>query len=125
MHFLSDEIPIRYAVRLKFIESLNKWETNSRLKEVHDIYLQSFKDMRMVSWDNGAEFRRMLMNVKTRHANVITLVLMGVQRLKVQFLFFFRTRVKRYWKIKNMNKLLTKSNSIYLRLKIEIIFFDR
>ena len=88
-HFLSDEIPIRYAVRLKFIESLNKWETNSRLKEVHDIYLQSFKDMRMVSWDNGAEFRRMLMNVKTRHANVITLVLMGVQRLKVQFVFFF------------------------------------
>ena len=83
-HFLSDEIPIRYAVRLKFIESLNKWETNPRLKEVHNIYLQSFKAMRMVSWDNGAEFRRMLMDVKTRHANVITLVLIGVQNLKVR-----------------------------------------
>ena len=55
-HFLSDEIPIRYAVRLKFIESLNKWETNPRLKEVHNIYLQSFKKVSIYFWKFSFRF---------------------------------------------------------------------
>ena len=36
----------------------------------------------MVSWDDSKQFREMLLNVKSRHANIINLVLMGMKTLK-------------------------------------------
>jgi len=43
---LITELPVRYAHRIKLIQSIPKWHSSDQLRMVRNLYVQSFKDLR-------------------------------------------------------------------------------
>ncbi|CBZ55669.1 Pyruvate dehydrogenase kinase, isoenzyme 2,related [Neospora caninum Liverpool] len=71
--FLSVELPVRFATRIKQIEA------------VRQLYVESFKQLRMCTWTNKAEFAKLLKNLKRRHAPIAPLLVTGMRNLKRRF----------------------------------------
>lgn len=90
---LMHELPVRYAHRIKLLESVPNWNENEQLCEVHDKYQESFVDLRLLletqQHSRSAsktvlsssrhdpfleEFRRTLTKIKERHRYTVKLM---------------------------------------------------
>eukprot|EP00397_Hematodinium_sp_SG-2012_P038719 GEMP01042162.1.p1 GENE.GEMP01042162.1~~GEMP01042162.1.p1 ORF type:complete len:454 (-),score=75.43 GEMP01042162.1:197-1558(-) len=72
---LSEELPVRYAHRIKLLESVPNWKEKKGIAEVRAKYIQSFKDLRTTdSTDDHAAFVDVLRRIRMRHVNTTKLV---------------------------------------------------
>ncbi|PHJ17738.1 pyruvate dehydrogenase kinase [Cystoisospora suis] len=80
--FLSVELPVRFASRIKQIEALPMFNEERLVLQVRQLYVESFKQLRMCSWSNKEDFARLLKNLKRRHAPIAPLLVTGMRNLK-------------------------------------------
>eukprot|EP00923_Selenidium_pygospionis_P027053 GHVN01048569.1.p1 GENE.GHVN01048569.1~~GHVN01048569.1.p1 ORF type:complete len:269 (+),score=21.91 GHVN01048569.1:35-841(+) len=83
--FLYDELPVRFATRIKLLESIKNFETEPFLLHTRNLYVESFKQMRMADSGQVEDFTMMLKNLKKRHANVIPLLITGIRELRSRY----------------------------------------
>ncbi|KEP60093.1 UNVERIFIED_CONTAM: pyruvate dehydrogenase kinase, putative [Hammondia hammondi] len=83
--FLSVELPVRFASRIKQIEAVPLFHQEQLIIQVRQLYVESFKQLRMCAWRNKDEFRKLLKNLKRRHAPIAPLLVTGLRNLKKRF----------------------------------------
>merc|ERR1719330_1192078 len=70
---LHEELPVRYAQRIKMLEALPNWETQKAIVHVRGMYIKSFKELRLTD-PEPAKFGEMLRKIKKRHMHTNLLV---------------------------------------------------
>jgi len=73
-YLLHEELPVRYAQRIKMLEALPSWEQVQSIQLVRNMYVQSFKELRMADPAQPVAFIEQLKTVKKRHAHTNLLV---------------------------------------------------
>lgn len=71
---LHEELPVRYAQRIKMLESLPHWHETRSIKLVRQMYLTSFKELRLADPTQPQIFQKQLQNIKKRHSHTNLLV---------------------------------------------------
>ncbi|CAJ1389759.1 unnamed protein product [Effrenium voratum] len=71
---LHEELPVRYARRISMLESLPEWRGNPSIRHVRDMYIKSFKELRMADQLRDSELRQCLAKIKNRHSRTNLLV---------------------------------------------------
>uniref|UniRef100_A0A7S0DMG0 Protein-serine/threonine kinase n=1 Tax=Amorphochlora amoebiformis TaxID=1561963 RepID=A0A7S0DMG0_9EUKA len=86
--FLHRELPVRYAVRAKEFELAPSWIKTEPFKQISDMYIQCFLDLRSMDEPSTADSEErlceILRNHKARLALVISLLSEGVTELRVK-----------------------------------------
>jgi len=77
------EIPVRFAARIKQLETLPGWEEIPEIAEIRNIFATSFKSIRMVRPDSP-DFIQVIKDLKERHALVVPTLSMGIRHLLSQ-----------------------------------------
>ncbi|CEM00650.1 unnamed protein product [Vitrella brassicaformis CCMP3155] len=80
--FIHEELPVRFAARLKQLESLQGYQDIPLLMRVKSTYSESFKQLRMSNWEDEREFTRVIQSVKKRHSHVVPQLVMGIRQLR-------------------------------------------
>lgn len=83
--FLHKELPVRFASRIKQLETLPNFHLDSHILHCKNIYTESFKQLRTCNWREEEEFARTLGNLKRRHANIVPILVTGVRNLEERF----------------------------------------
>mmetsp|Transcript_2886 Transcript_2886/g.6247 ORF Transcript_2886/g.6247 Transcript_2886/m.6247 type:complete len:416 (-) Transcript_2886:246-1493(-) len=78
------ELPFRFAARIEHIEAVTGWEQQLELQQLHEIFLDSFSELRMseppgteecpLSVSDLKEYTEVIRNVRTRHRPVVALL---------------------------------------------------
>jgi len=78
------ELPIRYAQRILQIEGLPGWEAAPELVEVHRLYSENFKDIRLVDLDmeDLEPFTSVIETIKGRMKEVIPMLATSMRNLQ-------------------------------------------
>jgi len=78
------ELPIRFAQRIQQIEELPGWSSMPELVEVHGLYSQSFRDLRLVELNSRSlvHFTEVIQGLKDRMRRVIPLLASGMRNAK-------------------------------------------
>jgi len=71
---LHEELPVRFAQRILMLESLPDWHKRPQVTDVRQMYVQSFKELRMADPSESDAFAARLHNIKKRHAHTNLLV---------------------------------------------------
>lgn len=71
---LHEELPVRFAQRILMLESLPDWHRRNVITEVRQMYVRSFKELRMANPEDAAGFPVQIFNIKKRHAHTNLLV---------------------------------------------------
>jgi len=71
---MHEEVAINFAKRIKMLRSLPDWEQRGQIRTVHKMYMQSFKQLRLVEPENLEEFTDVIRLVKDRHSRTNLLV---------------------------------------------------
>lgn len=71
---LHEELPVRYAHRIKMLESLPRWHEKKSITHVRQMYVTSFKELRLADPRQPEDFRKQLENIKNRHCQTNLLV---------------------------------------------------
>ncbi|CAK9053619.1 unnamed protein product [Durusdinium trenchii] len=71
---LNEELPVRYARRISMLEALPEWQTKESIRHVREMYVKSFKELRMVDHLSEFELRLCLAKIKRRHCRTNLLV---------------------------------------------------
>lgn len=71
---LHDELPVRYAQRIKMLESLPAWDKRGSITHVRQMYVISFKELRLADPNQPEVFQQQLMTIKKRHLHTNLLV---------------------------------------------------
>jgi len=71
---LHEELPVRFAQRILMLESLPDWHKRSVISQVRQMYVRSFKELRMADPANNDAFATQIYNIKKRHAHTNLLV---------------------------------------------------
>mmetsp|Transcript_77719 Transcript_77719/g.219788 ORF Transcript_77719/g.219788 Transcript_77719/m.219788 type:complete len:422 (-) Transcript_77719:319-1584(-) len=79
---LQEELPVRYAHRIKMLELLPGWEQKLSITHVRGMYLQSFKEIREHASGHSERFQSLLWDMLKRHSH--TNMVMGGIRKYVQ-----------------------------------------
>lgn len=79
-----NELPIRYAQRILQIEELDGWKTCPQLVEVHRLYSENFRDLRLVELNVNAlePFTSLVEKIKGRMRPVIPQLATGMRALQ-------------------------------------------
>eukprot|EP00930_Biecheleria_cincta_P056773 TRINITY_DN42831_c0_g1_i1.p1 TRINITY_DN42831_c0_g1~~TRINITY_DN42831_c0_g1_i1.p1 ORF type:complete len:434 (-),score=68.80 TRINITY_DN42831_c0_g1_i1:84-1385(-) len=79
-----NELPIRYAQRILQIEGLQGWKTCPQLVEVHRLYSENFRDLRLVELNVNAlePFTSLIEKIKGRMRPVIPQLATGMRALQ-------------------------------------------
>eukprot|EP00929_Paragymnodinium_shiwhaense_P103877 TRINITY_DN67711_c0_g1_i1.p1 TRINITY_DN67711_c0_g1~~TRINITY_DN67711_c0_g1_i1.p1 ORF type:complete len:481 (+),score=115.42 TRINITY_DN67711_c0_g1_i1:62-1504(+) len=64
---LHEELPVRFAQRIKMLEALPDWESKVSIAIVRQMYVTSFKELRMADPNHPEQFHNQIKNVKQRH----------------------------------------------------------
>uniref|UniRef100_A0A6V3P697 Protein-serine/threonine kinase n=1 Tax=Lotharella globosa TaxID=91324 RepID=A0A6V3P697_9EUKA len=84
--FLYKELPVRYAIRAKEFELAPSWIKTQPFKQISDMYMQCFLDLRSAQEPNSARAEEKLCEVLSSHkerlALVISLLAEGATELK-------------------------------------------
>lgn len=70
---LHEELPVRYAQRIKMLEALPGWEKTTSIAIVRGMYITSFKELRMAD-PRSPDFNERLRRIKKRHSHTNLLV---------------------------------------------------
>jgi pyruvate dehydrogenase kinase 2/3/4 len=76
------EIPKRFAGRLKQIEDVPGWQDDDDLSKLHDIYLQSFLELRLAEPDDLVPLTAVVRRLKDRQAIVFPKVSRVIRKWK-------------------------------------------
>ncbi|CAK9068131.1 [Pyruvate dehydrogenase (acetyl-transferring)] kinase [Durusdinium trenchii] len=78
------ELPIRYAQRILQIEALPEWQASRELVEVHRLYSENFKDIRLVELDvkELEPFTEVIETIKGRMKEVIPMLATAMRNLQ-------------------------------------------
>jgi len=71
---LHEELPVRYAQRIRMLESLPEWQHKRSIAHVRQMYVTSFKELRLADPTDPEAFQNQLGNIKKRHAHTNLLV---------------------------------------------------
>eukprot|EP00928_Gymnodinium_smaydae_P088798 TRINITY_DN72846_c0_g1_i1.p1 TRINITY_DN72846_c0_g1~~TRINITY_DN72846_c0_g1_i1.p1 ORF type:complete len:488 (-),score=46.89 TRINITY_DN72846_c0_g1_i1:66-1529(-) len=71
---LHDELPVRFAQRIKMLEELPGWKDRAPIACVREMYVTSFKELRMADPDESVRFMILLRKIKNRHMYTTLLV---------------------------------------------------
>lgn len=72
--FLHDELPVRFAQRIRMLEDLPAWQSKVSIASVRQMYMTSFKELRLADPREPAQFQAQLRNIKERHEQTNLLV---------------------------------------------------
>jgi len=73
-HFLHEELPVRFAQRIKMLEALPEWESQGAISSVRRMYLTSFKELRLANPAQSTAFQEQIQKIKERHSQTNLLV---------------------------------------------------
>lgn len=73
-HLLHEELPVRYAQRIKMLEALPDWRGTRSIAHVRQMYITSFKELRLADPRKPDEFQEQLRLIKKRHSHTNLLV---------------------------------------------------
>lgn len=78
-----EELPQRFAHRLKHMENLENWQRCEELVKVHEVFAESFRDLRLVEPTdaNLPEYSEVINKLRERHKAVVPLLGQAIQRL--------------------------------------------
>jgi len=78
-----EELPQRFAHRLKHMENLENWQRCHELVKVHEVFAESFRDLRLVepTEANLPEYSEVINKLRERHKAVVPLLGQAIQRL--------------------------------------------
>ncbi|CAE6912225.1 PDK [Symbiodinium sp. CCMP2592] len=73
---LNEELPVRYARRISMLEALPEWQGKDSIRHVREMYIKSFKELRLCSAEGMSEsgLRLTLAKIKRRHTRTNLLV---------------------------------------------------
>ncbi|CAJ1424580.1 unnamed protein product [Effrenium voratum] len=71
---LHEELPVHFAQRIKMLEALPDWRCKPSISSVRQMYLTSFKELRLADPDRPAQFTAQICAIKERHAQTNLLV---------------------------------------------------
>eukprot|EP00747_Dinoflagellata_sp_TGD_P182824 gnl/TRDRNA2_/TRDRNA2_37253_c0_seq1.p1 gnl/TRDRNA2_/TRDRNA2_37253_c0~~gnl/TRDRNA2_/TRDRNA2_37253_c0_seq1.p1 ORF type:complete len:472 (+),score=67.68 gnl/TRDRNA2_/TRDRNA2_37253_c0_seq1:59-1417(+) len=71
---LHEELPVRYAQRIKMLEALPNWAENASIANVRQLYVTSFKELRLADPRYPTQFVQQLKNMQMRHSKTNLLV---------------------------------------------------
>lgn len=80
--FLLEELPIRYARRIRLIEDMPGWSDAPHMRVCRSIYNDAFRRLRSVAQTDSARFRSTLLHIKRRTSNMVSHVVMGTRAIK-------------------------------------------
>ncbi|XP_026194099.1 pyruvate dehydrogenase (acetyl-transferring) kinase, mitochondrial [Cyclospora cayetanensis] len=80
--FLYHELPVRFASRVKQLESLPLFHTEPLVMQVRHTYVESFKQLRTTSAKDLDAFRKVVLNLKQRHAPIVPMLVTGMRNLR-------------------------------------------
>ncbi|CAK0852530.1 unnamed protein product, partial [Prorocentrum cordatum] len=63
---LFDQLPVQYAQRIQMLEQLPDWHRRDEVRNVRQMYVTSFKEMRLADPRDTAAFKKQLSNIKKR-----------------------------------------------------------
>jgi len=72
--FLHEELPVRFAQRIKMMEALPDWQSKVSIASVRQMYVTSFKELRLADPREPKLFQQQIQNIKNRHARTNLLV---------------------------------------------------
>jgi len=85
------ELPFRFAARIKHIEAVAGWEKQLELKQLHEIFMDSFSDLRLaeppdtqesaLTVDDLKEYTEVIRSVRKRHMPVVALLAEAVRKM--------------------------------------------
>ncbi|CAE8589554.1 unnamed protein product [Polarella glacialis] len=71
---LHEELPVRFAQRIKMLEDLPDWKSKVSIASVRQMYVTSFKELRLADPHQPQQFQKQLRAIKERHAQTNLLV---------------------------------------------------
>jgi len=71
---LNEELPVRYARRISMLEALPEWQGKESIRHVREMYVKSFKELRLADGLSESELRLALAKIKSRHTRTNLLV---------------------------------------------------
>jgi len=72
--FLHEELPVRFAQRIRMLEALPNWQEKSSIASVRQMYVMSFKELRLADPGQPKQFQTRLRSIKQRHSQTNLLV---------------------------------------------------
>ena len=75
------ELPVRFARRLKHIERVEKWETIPELVDLHTMHIQSFRELRLSDPSKPADYAEAILQIRQRHERLPRLFAEAVKRI--------------------------------------------
>lgn len=76
-----EELPVRFARRLKHIERVEGWERVPELQELHSMHAQSFRDLRLADPAQVAPYAEAILQIRQRHKRIPRLFAEAVKRI--------------------------------------------
>lgn len=76
------ELPIRFAARIKHLELIEGWQNLPHYAEIHAIFCESFRHMRLVDSSNLEEFNETIQALRKRHKRIVPLLSAGLRELE-------------------------------------------
>lgn len=81
--FLREEVAVRYATRIKVLEStVPEWRSVRELAAVRKLYAESFKELRHADPENCSSLREVILGIRKRHVDVVGLIVAGMSQLR-------------------------------------------
>eukprot|EP00931_Biecheleriopsis_adriatica_P065009 TRINITY_DN39640_c0_g1_i1.p1 TRINITY_DN39640_c0_g1~~TRINITY_DN39640_c0_g1_i1.p1 ORF type:complete len:438 (-),score=84.66 TRINITY_DN39640_c0_g1_i1:12-1325(-) len=71
---LHEELPVRFAQRIKMLEALPDWKSKRSIAAVRQMYVTSFKELRMADVHQPDQFQQHIQAIKERHSQTNLLV---------------------------------------------------
>eukprot|EP00435_Cladocopium_sp_Y103_P074924 s111_g52.t1 len=75
------ELPVRFARRLKHIERVDKWEQIPELVDLHAMHIHSFRELRLSDPSKPAEYAEAILQIRQRHKRLPRLFAEAVKRI--------------------------------------------
>lgn len=71
---LHEELPVHFAQRIKMLEALPDWRLKPSISMVREMYMTSFKELRLADPERPKQFHSQICAIKERHAQTRLLV---------------------------------------------------
>lgn len=79
--FLHDELPVRFAERIRWIEQIEEWDQIPELMDAHDIHMDAFFYMRQVKPSEN-RFKLAIKQILQKEDNMVELLTKSVHKLR-------------------------------------------
>lgn len=71
---LHEELPVRFAQRIKMLEALPEWKNKVSIASIRNMYVTSFKELRLADPDKPEQFQKQIRKIRDRHSQTNKLV---------------------------------------------------